>query len=157
MNRTGVVSIILFGYLLYLTGCAATAPPVEPENMPEETPETVTSDSVVVRTGTIHVLVDGRDRGILPTEIQIRRSFGIQFVSLYDGEEEFRFYELETYLSSSGQTVLDGFWQSETSEGTVYDVRHLEKKNEDYFYIPYTTSPIIIEDHTYNLTIRILN
>ena len=157
MNRLLVLLTVVFMIIFFSAGCAATAPPVEPEVQSGDQSETASTDSIQVRRGTIHVLVDGNDRGVLPKMVQIRRSFGDKFVSLYQGEEEFRIYELETSVTPGGQRVLNGFWSDNRPEGIVYDIRHLDKKNDDYYYIPYTEYPIIIEDNLYNLTIRIMN
>lgn len=108
-----------------------------------------------VYTQAIHVLVDGNDVGMTPMTVRVRRSFGTREVSLWQAGDEIRTYEIEMVHTSDGIQTQQGFWSTPSIDGATYDVRNLPTVGETTFLVPYSQSPIKIEDQAYGVTLLV--
>jgi hypothetical protein len=138
---------ILVSVLLSLSACSSFQ-----FGSKKDAPLAAHLDTTAIYTNAIYVLVDGQDRGQVPMTLRLRRGFGTRLVSLWQRGKEIRKYELETVHTAAGTALQQGFWSTQTNGVTTYDVRNLPSKNENYFYIPYSMSRLLIEDHTFGLT-----
>ena len=141
---------ILLLATIFLVGCHSSSPLVEGGE-----PGDAGADSSLVYTQAIHVLVDGADQGVIPRTVRIRRSFGIQEVSLWQAGEEIRTYEIEMVHTSDGIQTQQGFWSTSSTDGQTYDVRNLPMKGETTFRVPFSNHPMKIEDQTYGVTLLV--
>lgn len=141
---------IFFLATISLVGCRSMPPPVEGGEA-----GAAAADTNVIHTQAIHVLVDGSDQGVIPRTVRVRRSFGIQEVSLWQAGEEIRTYEIEMVHTSDGIQTQQGFWSTSSAEGQTYDVRNLPMKGETTYRVPFSNYPIKIEDQTYGVTLLV--
>ncbi len=102
----------------------------------------------------VYVLIDGRDAGPVPRTIRVYRSYGTREVSLFQQGKEIRKYEIGISATGVGEQARMGFWSSRSADGETYDVRTLPHKDEVYL-IPFSESPMRIEDRQYGLTMLI--
>ena len=103
----------------------------------------------------VHVLIDGQDKGVLPATVRVRRSFGTRMVSLYQGGKEIRTFELtKNYTVEDIQLAYSFFGRPQTGE-MVYDVSVLPKDSENEYFIPFSRYPIRIEDREYDLVLLV--
>jgi hypothetical protein len=136
--------------VLVLGGCRSSSRTVDDDDL-----GAATADTTELYTMAVHVLVDGRDKGTVPTTIRVRRSFGTQEVTLWQAGKEIRTYEIEISNTTEGTQTLQGFWSTRTMEGDSYDVESLPKDGEDTYRIPYTPNRITVEDRAFGLTMLI--
>lgn len=134
--------------VLLLSACSA----IETGMKKSETADAERRDSTGAYTSAVYVLVDGEDKGQVPMTLRVRRGFGTRLVSLWHKGKEIRKYELETVQTADGIALQQGFWSTDTNGTTTYDVRNLPTKNDNYFYIPFSVSRLLIEDHSFGLT-----
>lgn len=141
---------LVFIASLVLVGCRSSSKVVD-----AEADESVMADTSVAYTNAIHVLVDGKDRGVIPQTLRIRRSFGTQQISLWQHGKEIRIYELEISNTTAGDQMLQGFWSTPSAEGESYDVQNLPKSGELVYRIPYAPYPLRIDDNEYDVTLLV--
>ena len=141
----------LFIAAILLVGCRTSTPIVDDD----EAGNISESDSSVVHTRAVHVLVDGKDLGVIPMTVRVRRGFGTRQVSLWQAGEEIRTYEFEIVHTSSGMQLQQGFWSNSSPDGETYDVRNLPTSNDSTFLVPYSNHPIKIEDQTFGVTLLV--
>lgn len=139
----------LLAALLLISGCSLSS------SSGEDGIKSARADSSRLYTKAVHVLVDGRDMGIIPMTVRIRRSFGTREVTLWQAGKEIRTYELELNLSSEGSQLLQGFYSSRSMDGDAYDVESLPKAGDDVYVIPYAQRPLKIEDRQYGVTLLV--
>ena len=147
MKLVPFVCLIAF---LVLGGCRSSSRTVE-----EESGGSAVVDTTELYTLAVHVLVDGRDKGTVPTTIRVRRSFGTREVSLWQAGKEIRTYHLEFSATTEGTQTLQGFWSTRTTDGDANDVESLPKEGDDTYLIPYTPNRIRVEDRAFGLTMLI--
>lgn len=148
-----LAAVVLFAAVLHLTtGCAGNARTAAPDG--------TIADAGVAADGTphtrvVHVLVDGRDKGMLPATIRVRRGLGARMVSLWQAGKEIRTYELQTVQTSDGLSLAYSFFGEQTPTSTVYDVMSLPTAGENNFIIPFSPYRLTIEDRVFQLTLII--
>lgn len=147
--RLSYVVPVFFAILVILGGCRSTSPATE------ASADGAPADTLYTRA--VHVLVDGKDRGVVPQTLRIRRSFGTEKVSLWQAGDEIRVYEIELSNTSAGEQLMQGFWSSPSSDGASYDVQTLPKGNDITYRIPYSDYPLRIEDNEYGVTLLVSN
>jgi hypothetical protein len=145
-----LVSFVALLALLVVGGCRSSSRTVDEDDL-----TTSVTDTTEMYTRAVHVLVDGRDRGTVPTTIRVRRSFGTKQVTLWQAGKEIRTYEIEITTTTGGTQTLQGFWSTRTMEGDSYDVETLPKEGDDTYLIPYTPNRIKVEDRAFGLTMLI--
>lgn len=136
---------------LFLLGAMGCSPKTKlPENPLPESP--------TVPVGTAAwIYIDGREKGVTPTTIQVRRGFGETTVALVAREETQRVYEVERVYTSS-RSELDYTFGTSSIEGGVrtIDAEDLERDKKGRYLVPYYETPIAIEDRYFSLTILVL-
>lgn len=152
MKALRLIPFLLLGALVALTGCRSSSKVAE-----DELTGVVQPDSSKVYTQAIHVLVDGRDMGVIPKTVRIRRSFGTRMVSLWQAGKEIRTYEIEISSTADGDQTLQGFWSTNSMTGDSYNVQNLPNDGEENYRIPYSERPLTVEDHTYGVTLHVQN
>ncbi|ARA93222.1 MAG: hypothetical protein D6685_00205 [Bacteroidetes bacterium] len=121
-------------------------------------PENPLPDTPTVPPGTsAWIYVDGREKGVTPNTIQVRRGFGETTVALVAWDETQRVYEIERYYTSN-RSELDYSFGTTSIDGRVLtiDSETLERDKKGRYLVPYYASPIAIEDRHFNLTILVL-
>lgn len=144
------LALLTFGAFLVLTGCRSSSEIAEGGESSD-----AASDSTMVYTRAIHVLVDGNDVGVIPRTVRVRRSFGTQEVSLWQAGEEIRTYEIEMVYTADGIQTQQGFWSTSSAQGETYDVRNLPTSDDSTFQVPFSEYPIRVEDQTYGVTLLV--
>ena len=102
------------------------------------------------------IFLDGVDKGLTPRTLRVDRRFGFSEILLRIGKERVRLFELEqTASSSNASELIFSFRGTQNGSYTQFFVEDLPKKNDSYFYIPYTTAPLLITDRQYGMEILV--
>lgn len=134
--------------LLPAAGCTTTASAPDAET-PTAAPRQIQS---------AFLFVDGRQRGVTPAEVRVRRNLGRNEVTLRVGPKlrTVRRYEFE-YTSGSSRVMLD-YTFGQASEGGIqrfYASELPSRKKGRVVTIPYYNRPILIVDREYQLSIYV--
>lgn len=150
MRKVSVLLVPLALGCMLIAGCTSSRSSAVPGAV---LPDSLRAQGDTVHTRAVHVLVDGKDQGMLPATLRVRRSFGARVVSLWQAGKEIRHYELQTYYTADGMATEQGFWANDVGGERTYDVRTLptKKRDDNYFFIPYSPRPITVEDNVYQL------
>lgn len=138
----------LFLVVLIVAGCATTSGGEEKASAREP---------AEIRRA--YVFVDGEAKAVTPATVVVRRGFGARLITLQVGQETERIFELETSYNSTTADLAYSYWPdaSPTNDATTLDVGVLSTKNDTLFYVPYSSSPIEVEDRKYGLTLIVRN
>ncbi len=148
-SRRFVANVLPLLVLVTLAGCAAGRGVNEGTGAAAVGAE----QDGAVHSNQVYVLVDGRERGALPTTVRVRRGMGARVVSLWRAGEEFRTYELQTVHTADGLSMTYSFFGESDAASTVYDVSTLPTDGDDTFIVPYSPQRLTIEDREYGLTL----
>ena len=140
---------IFLGAAFLISGCSLSS------SAGKDDGKVARQDSSKLYTKAVHVLVDGRDQGIIPMTVRVRRSFGTREITLWQAGKEIRTYEIELDLSSGSSQLLQGFYSSRSMDGDAYDAESLPKAGDDTYIIPYSQRPLKIEDRQYGVTLLV--
>ena len=132
--------------LLPAAGCTTTAPEAEARTA---APREIKS---------AFLYVDGRQRGVTPAEVRVRRNLGRNEVTLRVGPKlrTVRRYEFE-YTPGSGRVMLD-YTFGQASEGGIQRIYASDlpsRKKGRIVTIPYYDRPILIVDREYQLSLYV--
>ena len=107
----------------------------------------------------VTVFVEGRNRGVTPTTVNVVRSRGEYEVALVSGKEIVRFYEIGHGGDQRGpeRHIINMDLERDLSGlgYRTFDLADLESPNDTLYIIPYVSQPISIDDRKYGLTIVI--
>ena len=154
MNRSSssahrLLSASLVLVLVFSAGCASSKKTGETSTVPAPA---ATQDGRVY-TNQVYVLVDGKEKGTVPSTVLVRRGMGARMVSLWQAGEEIRTYELQTVTTSDALSMTYSFFGEDTPTSTVYDVSTLPTAGKNNYVVPYSPYRITIEDRQYSLTL----
>jgi hypothetical protein len=150
-------SLLALALLLpLLAGCAHSSKTASDE--PNADQPVALQDATLAQSEAVRVFLDGVDKGLTPRALRVDRRFGFSEILLRKGKERKRLFEIEQTSSSSNASSL-AFQFGQTSDGyyLTLNVEDLpRKRNSDtHYYIPYTSSPLLITDRQYGLEIII--
>ena len=107
----------------------------------------------------VTVFVEGRNRGVTPTTVNVVRSRGEYEVALVHGKEIVRFYEIGHGGDQRGpeRHIINMDLERDLSGlgYRTFDLDDLESPNDTLYVIPYVSQPISIDDRKYGLTLVI--
>lgn len=146
--RYNIFLLIIFAVL---SGCSSSKEATE-EQGEEGALVRISDDLPVVRQA--RVFLDGKDKGITPTQIRIDRRFNHSEILLRIGKERVRIFEIEQTRSSNSSELLYSF-NAENTDGYYTEIyaEDLPKKNDSYFYIPFRADALLITDRQFGLQI----
>ena len=137
--------------LATLAGCT-TAGRSSRTDAPADSSEAAVSS----RRHPVYVYVDGRERGLVPATIRLRRGMGDSEVTLVQEGRTIRAFLLERATSANATALTYSFFGENDPEGTRYDASLLPRAGAQYV-IPYFHRPVLIEDRQYALTLIVEN
>lgn len=147
--RCSAVCTASLAFVLIFAGGCATGRGASDGVVPDSS--IAAAGSPMVYSRAVHVLVDGRDRGMVPRTVQVRRSFGTRMVSLWQAGKEIRTYELMSSPTGEGRQLEYSFFGSQDPTSTVYDVSNLPTDGENEYIVPFSPGRITVEDREYGL------
>jgi hypothetical protein len=109
-----------------------------------------------------HVFVEGRDKGMTPATITVRRDLGDQEVALRLRNPQGKLYDVRRYeielVHSSNRGMLDyRATPNDTDNIKGINTEDLPRRNSGAYVVPYYNYPIRIEDREYNLTLIVID
>ena len=101
----------------------------------------------------VRVFVNGKDRGTTPMTLRIYRGRKELDISLQNGRNEVRTFELEeTYSPNAAE--IDFSFRGRSDMGTLrLTVEELPSKDDFHFIIPFFQEVVTVEDNQYGLTL----
>lgn len=138
--------------LLLATGCATTAPPGG--DAPDADTTEASDATTAFAPRAARVFVDGRDRGLTPRTVRVRRSFGASEVALVAGGAIERTYVLQRTASADSRSLDYSFWDG-ANDSNTFDAATLPHTKSGALVVPYSPYAITIHDRQYNLVLLV--
>lgn len=140
--RRSVLFPLVFFVLLFSGGCSSSG---------GVTVIPATGGDPAFQTRNAFIFVDGKQRGVTPATVRIRRSFGTSQVSLRAGPEFTILRAFEIEWTVTGSRTMTEFTFG--NEDRVYDLTDLSKTKDGTYVIPYFAHPVLVEDREFNFFI----
>ncbi len=142
MRRAALLPLTLAAGLLLVAGCTTTAGVTVIPAQPSD---------ASFQTRNAFIFVDGKQRGMTPATVRIRRSFGATEVSLRTGPEFtiLRKFEIEWSTTSNRRMVQFTFG----NEDGIYDLTDLPTMKDGTYVIPYFSHRVQVEDREFSLVL----
>ena len=102
---------------------------------------------------TVRVFVNGKDRGTTPMTLRVYRGRKELDISLSNGREPVRTFELEeTYSPNTAE--IDFSFRGRAQMGALrFTVEELPTKDKMHYIIPFFEEVVTVEDNQYGLTL----
>lgn len=109
-----------------------------------------------------YIFVEGRDKGMTPATITVRRDLGDQDVALRLRNPQGKLYDVRRYeieiVNSSNRGMLDyRATPNDTNNIKGINTEDLPRRNNGTYVVPYYNYPVRIEDREYNLTLIVID